>query len=300
MELKLLAKEFIFDCEARNLSQGTIKGYEKQLSYFLCFLSEHLGVHRLDELTAAHIKQYVVACQRKGLKPSYVNDLLKPVKRLCTYAFEEGYTEEVITKRVKNVKEPKVLIHTFSSREIQAMIQYFSGSDYLSVRNRLIMMILFDTGVRISEIINLKPCQVKEGYFTIYGKGRKERVVPLNPTVSKWLIRYEAVRDRYFEYRFADEYLFLSKNGRRLTEEAVCKFMKTAAATVGVNPQVRVSPHTCRHTFAQQELKNGLDLCSLSRLLGHESVSITQRYLESMENAQVLQRAKKTSVLANL
>ena len=73
--------------------------------------------------------------------------------------------------------------------------------------------------------------------------------------------------------------------------------MKTAAAAVGINPQVRVSPHTCRHTFAQQELKNGLDLYSLSRLLGHESVNITQRYLESMEDAQVLRKAKSTGVL---
>ncbi len=300
MKLEMLAKEFIFDCEARNLSPRTIKGYEKHISYFLNFLSVYLGVQQLEELTPAHIKQYVVICQRKGLKPNYVNDLLKTVKCLCSYAYEEGYTEEVITKRVSNVKQPKVLIHTFSSREIQNMIQYFNGTDYLSVRNRLILMILFDTGVRISEVINLKPKQIKEGYFTIYGKGRKERVVPLNPTVSKWLLRYEAVKERYFEYRFSEEYLFLSKNGRRLTPEAVNKFMKSAAAAVGVNPQIRVSPHTCRHTFAQQELKNGLDLYSLSRLLGHESVSITQRYLESMENAQVVQKAKKTCVLANL
>ena len=76
--------------------------------------------------------------------------------------------------------------------------------------------------------------------------------------------------------------------------------MKKAAKKVGVNPLVRVSPHTCRHTFAHQELKNGLDLYSLSRLLGHESVSITQRYLEAMRDEQVLTLAKKTGVLANL
>ena len=76
--------------------------------------------------------------------------------------------------------------------------------------------------------------------------------------------------------------------------------MKKAAESVGVNPLVRVSPHTCRHTFAHQELKNGLDLYSLSRLLGHESVSITQRYLEAVRDEQVLTSAKKTGVLANL
>ena len=97
-----------------------------------------------------------------------------------------------------------------------------------------------------------------------------------------------------------DDYVFLSKNGKRLTTEALGKFMKEAAEAVGVNPKVRVSLHTCRHSFAHQQLKNGLDLYSLSRLLGHESVSIKQRYLESIEDTQILTSARKTSVLANL
>ncbi len=92
----------------------------------------------------------------------------------------------------------------------------------------------------------------------------------------------------------------MSKNGKKLTPEAVNKLMKKAAKALGINPLVRISPHTCRHTFAHQELKNGLDLYSLSRLLGHESVNITQRYLEAVRDDQILTSAKKTGVLANL
>ena len=76
--------------------------------------------------------------------------------------------------------------------------------------------------------------------------------------------------------------------------------MKAAARAVGVNPAVRVSPHTCRHTFAHQQLKNGLDLYSLSRLLGHENIAITQRYLEAIQDTQILMAARKTGVLANI
>ena len=162
------------------------------------------------------------------------------------------------------------------------------------------LMMLFDTGLRISEIMDMKPSQIRQGYFVVYGKGRKERVVPQNPIVSKWLMKYERVRESYFQYRRAEDCYFLSKNGRRLTPEAVNKFMKKASKSVGVNPLVRVSPHTCRHTFAHQELKNGLDLYSLSRLLGHESVSITQRYLEAVRDEQVLTSARNTGVLAHL
>ena len=193
-----------------------------------------------------------------------------------------------------------MLIHTFSDSEIVRMIQFYDGNDYLSIRNRLMLMMLFDTGLRISEIMDMKPSQIRQGYFVVYGKGRKERVVPQNPIVSKWLMKYERVRESYFQYRRAEDCYFLSKNGRRLTPEAVNKFMKKASKSVGVNPLVRVSPHTCRHTFAHQELKNGLDLYSLSRLLGHESVSITQRYLEAVRDEQVLTSARNTGVLAHL
>lgn len=193
-----------------------------------------------------------------------------------------------------------MLIHTFSDSEIVRMIQFYDGNDYLSIRNRLMLMMLFDTGLRISEIMDMKPSQIRQGYFVVYGKGRKERVVPQNPIVSKWLMKYERVRESYFQYRRAEDCYFLSKNGRRLTPEAVNKFMKKAGKEVGVNPLVRVSPHTCRHTFAHQELKNGLDLYSLSRLLGHESVSITQRYLEAVRDEQVLTSARNTGVLAHL
>ena len=300
MKMEELAKEFILDCRVRNLSPRTVRNYEKQLSYFVRFLEEKQDVKELEELKPVHIKQFIVMLQEKKNKPSYVNDLLKAVKVLCRYAFEEGYAEELITKKVKNVKEPKVPIHTFSDDEIVSMIKYFDGADYLSVRNRLMLMMLFDTGLRISELIDMKPSQIRQGYFTIYGKGRKERVVPQDAIVSKWLMKYDRVRESYFEFKFAEDYYFLSKNGKRLTPEAVNKMMKKAGKAVGVNPLVRISPHTARHSFAHQELKNGLDLYSLSRLLGHESVSITQRYLEAVRDEQVLTSAKKTGVLANL
>lgn len=300
MKMEELAKEFILDCKVRNLAPRTVHNYEKQLAYFLRFLKEKEDVETLEELKPIHIKKFIAMLQEKKNKPSYVNDLLKVVKVLCRYAYNEGYIDELPTKRVKNVKEPKVLIHTFSDDEIVRMIQYYDGADYLNVRNRVMLMMLFDTGLRISEIINMKPEQIRQGYFNVFGKGRKERVVPQDAIVSKWLMKYDRVRESYFEYRYAEDYYFLSKNGKRLTTEAVNKFMKKAGKAVGVNPLVRVSPHTARHTFAHQELKNGLDLYSLSRLLGHESVSITQRYLEAIRDEQVLTSARKTGVLANL
>jgi len=300
MLLTDLAKEFEFDCCVRELSQRTIGNYQKQIAYFIRFLEEKHGIAALEHVVPMHVKEFINSYQLKGRKASYLNDLLKAVKCLCGYAYREGYTAELLTKRIKNVQEPKVLIHTFSENEIASLINYYKGMGYLDIRNRVILMIFFDTGIRVSELINMRLDQIQGSCFYIHGKGRKERMVPKNPLVSKWLMKYLDIRAGYFEYSSAKDYVFLSKNGKRLTEEGIAKFMKTAAAAVGVSPMVRVSPHTFRHTFAHQQLKNGLDLYSLSRLLGHESVAITQRYLEAIKDTQILVAARRTGVLANL
>ena len=125
LSMKGFVREYLFDCKVRNLAPRTIHNYEKQLDYFIRYLKEAQGVEVLEDLRPIHIKQFVVMLQGKKNKPSYVNDLLKAVKCLCAYAYEEGYTSELLTKKVKNVKEPKVLIHTFSDDEIVRMIQHY-------------------------------------------------------------------------------------------------------------------------------------------------------------------------------
>lgn len=300
MLLSELKREFIFDCQVREMSERTVQLYTRGLSYFLSFLEKECEVLSVEQLKPIHIKAYINFYQKKKRKPAYINDLLKVVKCMCAYAYREGYTPALITENVRNVKEPKVLIHTFSESEVMDIVQYWKGMDYLSIRNRVILMILFDTGIRISELTGMRISQVCDTYFVIHGKGNKERMVPRNPIVAKWLMKYIVVRNGYFQDEMIPDYIFLSKTGKQLTNEAIAKVLKRTAKAVGVNPLVRVSPHTCRHTFAQLQIKNGLDLYSLSRLLGHESVAITQRYLESIQVSEILTLAKRTSVLTNL
>ncbi len=300
MLMKDLAREFEFDCSVRNLSERTVKNYIRQISYFVAFLKQEYGIEMLEDVKPLHIKEFLNRYQKKERAPAYVNDLLKAIKVLCRYAYNEKYTNTLLSEKIKNVKEPKVLIHTFSEKEVDKLIHYYKGFKYLDIRNRVMLMVLFDTGIRVGEIINMRLEQIHDNHFYIYGKGRKERVVPKNPLVGKWLMKYLEIRESYMEYRGTKDNVFLSKNGKPLTEEGIAKFMKNASDAIGVNPMVRVSPHTCRHTFAHLNLKNGLDLYSLSRLLGHESVAITQRYLEAIQDTQILMAAKKTGVLANL
>ena len=290
------AKEFEFNCQCRKLSDKTIRNYGKLIGYLLDYLKEQHKVLCLEDVRPMYIKAYLMMLQERGAKPQYINDQLKAFKVLFRYLYEEGYTDSILTERIKNVKQPKTIIKTFTEQEVKKLTEYYSGHTFMEVRNRLMLMTFFDTGIRVSELIDLKLSQVKDEYILIHGKGDKERVVPKSPLLNKWMF----TRENFFAYRRVPENVFLSRNGRPMTTEAIHRVIKIAGKAVGVSRDIRVSPHTCRHTFAQMQLKNGLDLYSLSRLMGHSSISITQRYLEGLRDFEVLNACKATGILMNL
>lgn len=294
------AKEFEFNCQCRKLSDKTIRNYGKLIGYLLDYLKEQHKVLCLEDVQPMYIKAYLMMLQERGAKPQYINDQLKAFKVLFRYLYEEGYTDSILTERIKNVKQPKTIIKTFTEQEVKKMTEYYSGHTFMEVRNRLMLMMFFDTGIRVSELINLKLSQVKDEYILIHGKGDKERVVPKSPLLNKWMFKYLSTRENFFAYRRVPENVFLSRNGRPMTTEAIHRVIKIAGKAVGVSKDIRVSPHTCRHTFAQMQLKNGLDLYSLSRLMGHSNISITQRYLEGLRDFEVLNACKATGILMNL
>ena len=181
------------------------------------------------------------------------------------------------------------------------MLNYFSGRKYTDIRNKTMLALFFDTGMRLNEVLTLKQEQIHNDYILVHGKGNKERLVPVSPYLSKLLLKYRVVKDSYFHINIIPQsYVFVSYRGEQLTQQAVSNMLKEAAEAVGVRKDIRVSPHTCRHTFAHLQLKNGLDLYSLSRLMGHENISITQRYLDGIRDDEVLTAAKQTGVLAHL
>ena len=230
----------------------------------------------------------------------YINDLLKVCKTFFNYLESEGLIDSSPAKRIKNMKLPKLKLRTFTEKNIMDMINYYNGRSFIEIRNRAMIAMMFDTGVRLSELMELVETQIHEETIMIYGKGAKERVAPVSPFLSKALLRYSRARESFFHDALHDKEFFLSRTGKKLTAEAVAKMLKKAAKAVGVSEDIRVSPHTCRHTFAHLNLKNGLDLYTLSRLLGHENVSITQRYLEGITDEGVIRIARKSGVLENI
>ena len=301
MLLEESLKEFLFECEVRKYTWKTIKGYRNGLEFLMNYLKEKQQLTNLEDIQTRHLKAFFMYQSKRGRKETYMNGLLKTFRAFFKYQMgAENITTNPVLK-VSWMKEPKTIIKTFSDSEVKGMLQAYSGSDYYSVRNRAIMAMLFDTGIRCYELCTLSKAALKDNYIVIYGKGKKERQVGLSPYLAKILMKYDRIKEYNFEFKNIriDNY-FLSRTGRPLTNAAVERIVKMAGEYANVSPDIRCSPHTCRHYFAQAQLKNGMDVYSLSRLLGHDNINITQRYLQGLKDNEVVARSITTSVLMNL
>jgi integrase/recombinase XerD len=301
MLLEVSLKEFMFECEVRKYTWKTIKGYRNNIEYLVNYLRLEHHLTKIEEVQTQHLKQFFMFQNKKKCKESYMNGLLKTYRAFFKYLMQEEYVKQNPILRVSWMKEQKSVIKTFSDDEVRAMINAFPGSDFLSVRNRAIIAMLLDTGIRCYELCTLAGGSVKDNYITIYGKGKKERQVGKSPYLAKILSKYERIKESYFEYKnLTLDHYFLSRTGRTLTNSAVEWIVSRACEAANVKDEIRCSPHTCRHYFAQAQLRNGMDVYSLSRVLGHENIKITQRYLDGLRDHEVVERSIKSSPLMNL
>lgn len=300
MFLQDVIKEFIFEIKLRNYSERTIKGYKNNILKFARYMKNEFEIVEIEEISHVHIKSYLNFLKGNGLTEVYINTILKNLRSFYKYCFTEGYCLNVAQK-VGWLRERKTIIKTFSDDEIRKMMDVYNYSSYIHARNKCIMAILIDTGIRNFELCQLKITDIRETVIYIMGKGKKERVVPISPYLKKIMIKYERIREGYLKNNILhyDNY-FLSYRNKPLTTEAVERIVRLCGEKANVNKNIRCSPHTCKHYFAQAQLRNGLDVYSLSRLLGHENVTITKRYLQGLKDKEVLELGMKSSPLMNL
>lgn len=297
MKLEVLVKEYLIEIEVRKYTPKTIRGYRNGLNLFLRFCRENLDLYEIDDVTLATVRQFTKFMTAAGRKGTYINGLLKTLKSFLQYCYEEGYGGFNTKKSFKWCKEERPVIVAYNPSDVRKMLQSCKGYDFISVRDNAVLTVLFETGIRCWELCCVQKEDIHDDFIVIKGKNHKQRVVPITPILQKALLRYDTVVSQYFALKSTDDYYFLSFHGKQLTNSAVEHIVKRHG--VGIEG-VRVSPHTCRHFFAQQQIKLGTDLYTISRLLGHENIRITQTYLNSLRDDEVIQIAKQKSVLMNL
>ena len=301
MLIKDLLKEFSFDLQIKNYSKRTIETYKYNIDQLIIFLDKEHEIFDIEDVSSLHIKRFVQYQLEIGNKSNYINTIIKSMRAFYGYLVSEEYVSHNVLAKIKLLKEDKVVIKTFTDKEVAKMIEVYDFKSYLNARNKVIIAMFVDTGIRMTELINVQSGWMNETNIRVFGKGAKWRYVPISLMLKKYMIRYERIKEGYFKNKKLEhDNYFLSRSGRPLTGVQIQNVVRNAGVKANVREDIRCSPHTLRHYSLQSNLRNGLDLYSCSRIAGHENIQVTKRYLEGLETENILELASKSSPLMNL
>lgn len=257
----------------KKYSENTIKRYDNNLKKFRTFF-ENKSVENIDE---SDLNEYLKHLYNLGLSSKSVSNNLSSVKSFYKYL---NLFQNIKVNPANNIEMPKLkrsLPKTLSYEDVSNLLD-IDINDYYDYRNKAMIELMYSSGIRVSELVNLliHDLNFENNTVRVFGKGSKERIIPIGDFAS------ESVRD-YLNYSRGwlskgkiSEYLFLNNHGNKLTRQAFFKILKRLAISKGI--KASFSPHTLRHSFATHMLQNGADLRSIQELLGHSSISTTQIY----------------------
>ncbi len=270
------------------------------------YMESEYEIQDVEGVEAIHIKKYIQYRQQLGAeKPITLNNNIATLRVFFNYLVEEEYMEEKNNplRKIKSLKEEKRIILTFNDEEVQRIINDVKEVTYSNIRDKLILIMLFDTGIRVSELCYIKASDVSLRHILIRGKGSKERLVYISKTMRRYMRRFEEAKEKRFSHKHPDEVednYFLDQSAQQLHRSRINKILKEHCNNVGIRSGVRCSPHDCRHYFAQKQLRNGIDVYSLSRLLGHFDTQETAKYLRGLEQNAILDIGRLHSPLNNV
>lgn len=293
-------EDYLFQCRAKGLSERTLKGYRNNNIAFLNWVKKNYDIDNVEEFGKVHLQTYINEKLNQGRKEQYLNVIIKAVGIFFTFLETEEYIHKNPMRRIKLVREPQDIIQVYTDSEAMGLIKAFDQSDYLSVRNKTMIALQLDTGIRCSETIDIRIQDVLDDRIIIHGKGKKIRTVPISYEMHKILKRYFKAKSKHItpNYEQGDN-LFLSRTGRKLTVEGIESVYRRAGEMAQINSNIRISPHTSRHYYAVNMLKRN-DIYTVSKLLGHASVKITERYLRSVTSDEVIDLGRITSPLTTM
>jgi len=267
--------------DQRRLSPETVRAYSCDLGQFGQFLrDEHFnGVAPPPRgIDALAVRGFVAHQMRRGLSKTSVARKLSSVRSFLRHAVREGRVDVNTAEGIPTPRAPRALPRTLTVDETFGLLDAIQGDDEASLRDRAMLELLYAAGLRVSELVgvDLRDLDLTGGLVRVLGKGGKERMVPFGSkaqtALKRWLPASAGLRDRGGD----EEAVFLNLRGGRLTDRSVRRILNQRLREAAIH--ARLSPHDLRHSFATHMLGSGADLRAIQELLGHESLSTTQRY----------------------
>ena len=260
----------------KKYSELTVNGYAKDLDLFLEYLNEN-NIKKYSQIEYSDIRLYVNYLYDLKYNNKTISRHISCLRSFFKYLKSKNIIKENPMILISNPKLDKKLPKYLNYSEVEKVLNAFPKNNYIGIRNSLVLELLYSSGIRVSELINIKVSNISltEKSIKISGKGKKERIVYFGSICLELLKLY--LKDSYPKLNINNlEYLFLSKTGKKINDRQVRFIVDDAATIAGIN--MKISPHVLRHTFATHMLNDGADLRSVQELLGHENLSTTQVY----------------------
>lgn len=261
----------------RGLAKNTVASYQRDLKQYIDFLVK-TGFADPDSVKRENITDYMQKQKKNGLAASSICRSLAAIRMFHRFMARERMAKEDPTNLLETPKTWKRVPDVLTSKEIELMINASQGRRAQEVRDHAMLELLYASGMRVSELADLKVENVNNeiGYVRCIGKGQKERIVPIGSKAKEAVKKYlEKARGKMAK-NTAVPYLFVSRLGKRLSRQSIWKVIKFYAKKARISKEIKT--HTLRHSFATHLLEHGADLRSVQEMLGHSDISTTQIY----------------------
>ncbi len=257
----------------RGLSVNTLASYRRDLAEFFLFSK----VKETTSVKPADVNRYLTELNKAGRKPTTISRKISSLRQFFKYLLDNGVVKEDPTGAFAAPKIVRYHPHYLSAAEIEKILSAIDTATQKGKRDRAIIELLYGSGLRISELINLKISDIEfeAGFIRVIGKGDKERLVPLGEYAKSAIEDYLNSRDEK-KAASRSNYLFISKIGDKFSRVSLWKIVRKAVLSAGISR--KVTPHTFRHSFATHMLEGGADLRIVQEMLGHADISTTQIY----------------------
>jgi len=274
--LTILQQYNLYLALEKSFSKNTIAAYERDLNKLVDYLND--AKIKLENAQTEHLRGFLIEISNLGIQPRSQARILSGIKSFYHFLIYRNKRDDDPTGLLESPKIGLHLPEVLSLDEVDKIIGAIDLSKAEGQRNKAILEVLYGSGLRVSELINVKLSNIylAEAYMLVEGKGNKQRLVPLSPQSIKQIELWKIDRNLLQIQKDNEDFLFLNRRGKQLTRAMIFEIVKNSAERAGI--QKTVSPHIFRHSFATHLLENGANLRAIQQLLGHESITTTELY----------------------
>lgn len=263
----------------RGLSNNTIVSYERDLNSYQKHLLEKQHITSFNQVTRLHIIEFLKELKETGKSSKTIARHTASIRNFHQFLLREKQADQDPSVMIESPQLERNLPKILSLKEVEKLLDTPKLTNPFGYRDKAMLELLYATGIRVSEMINLNLADVHltMGFIRCYGKGNKERIVPIGRTATEALMEYiEKGRSKLISAKQPTDALFINHHGKRISRQGFWKNLKKIA--LEANIQNELTPHTLRHSFATHLLENGADLRAVQEMLGHADISTTQIY----------------------